>query len=149
MQVFDAGRVGRGATYATAGVLAPFIEAPTPGTFHQLTLQSFHMYPDFVAAVRTASDTEIEYRRCGTFEVAAAAPAAAAAVQGHLQIFAAAASLPRPRDLHAGPGPRAYLGPLRGRRFHCDGTVQGPRGESALFFEWFGRDSATPEFHPQ
>lgn len=71
--MFDARQAGAGATRATAGVLAPFIEAPLPGPLHDLTLESFHLYPGFVAGVSTASGTGIEYRRCGTFEAAVSA----------------------------------------------------------------------------
>ena len=70
VEVFDARQSGSGATHATAGVLAPFIEAPSPGPLQELTLESFHLYPDFVARVSAASGAAIEYRRCGTFEKA-------------------------------------------------------------------------------
>lgn len=70
VEVFDARRVGAGATYASAGVLAPFIEAPSVGMLQQLAIESLGMYDDFVAKAHRASECEIEYRRCGTFEVA-------------------------------------------------------------------------------
>lgn len=69
-KVFDARRIGGGATHATAGVLAPFIEAPSPGPLHALTLRSFAMYDDFVRDVEGDSGMPIEFRRCGTLEVA-------------------------------------------------------------------------------
>lgn len=71
--VIDAGKIGSGATQATAGVLAPFIEAPSPGPLQELTLRSFRMYDDFVRRVEDASELGVEFRRCGTFEVAASA----------------------------------------------------------------------------
>ncbi|MBA3641861.1 MAG: glycine oxidase ThiO [Acidobacteriota bacterium] len=70
VEVFDARRVGGGATQATAGVLAPFIEAPSAGTLQKLAVESLGMYDGFVAKAQSASEWEIEYRRCGTFEVA-------------------------------------------------------------------------------
>jgi len=73
VEVFDARQVGAGATHATAGVLAPFIEAPSPGPLQELAVQSLALYDGFVSTARTGADAEIEYRRCGTFEVAGAA----------------------------------------------------------------------------
>jgi glycine oxidase len=70
VHVFDARQPGAGATYATAGVLAPFIETPSPGPLRDLMLESFRLYPAFVAAVSAASGVGIEFRRCGTFELA-------------------------------------------------------------------------------
>lgn len=72
VQVFDARGVGAGATHATAGVLAPFIEAPAAGPLQQLAIESLQMYDDFVERLRAASEP-VEYRRCGTFEVASSA----------------------------------------------------------------------------
>ena len=73
LQVFDARRVGAGATHATAGVLAPFIEAPSAGPLQELALESLYMYDGFVARLRADSTQEVEYRRCGTFEIAPSA----------------------------------------------------------------------------
>ena len=47
--VLEARSAGAGATQASAGVLAPFIEAPGEGSLHALTLQSLAMYDEFVA----------------------------------------------------------------------------------------------------
>lgn len=69
VEVFDPRHVGGGATHATAGVLAPFIEAPAPGPLQQLTIESFRLYDDFVARVQETG-VAVEYRRCGTFELA-------------------------------------------------------------------------------
>ena len=70
VQVFDPRPAGGGATHATAGVLAPFIEAPSTGPLQDLTLESFRLYDDFVSSVQGDSGIAVEYRRCGTFEVA-------------------------------------------------------------------------------
>src|SRR5215213_1596977 len=77
VEVFEARHVGAGATQATAGVLAPFIEAPSAGTLQQLAVESLGMYDRFIAKAQSASEFEIEYRRCGTFEVAASLDAEA------------------------------------------------------------------------
>ena len=69
VEVFDARHVGAGATHATAGVLAPFIEAPAAGALQELSIESLGLYDSFVARAQRASGLEIEYRRCGTFEV--------------------------------------------------------------------------------
>jgi glycine oxidase len=72
VDVFDGRRAGAGATHATAGVLAPFIEAPAPGPLQELALESFRLYDDFVAEVQATAGVAVEYRRCGTFEFAEA-----------------------------------------------------------------------------
>ena len=68
--VVEARRVGHGATQASAGVLAPFIEAPAEGPLQALTVESLAMYDGFIATVSEEASAPIEYRRCGTIEVA-------------------------------------------------------------------------------
>ena len=68
--VLDGRNVGAGATQASAGVLAPYIEAPSEGPLHALAVQSLSLYDDFVTSVSRDSNLTIEYRRCGTLEVA-------------------------------------------------------------------------------
>src|SRR5690606_37155684 len=63
VEVFDPRHVGGGATHATAGVLAPFIEAPAPGPLQALTIESFKLYDDFVARVQETG-VAVEYRCC-------------------------------------------------------------------------------------
>jgi glycine oxidase len=68
---------GAGATQASAGVLAPYIEAPGDGPLHQLTVRSLGLYDSFIGELERETGTTVEYRRCGTLEVAADAAAAA------------------------------------------------------------------------
>jgi glycine oxidase len=68
--VLEAREVGAGATQASAGVLAPFIEAPGEGPLQSLTVQSLALYDEFVSSASVESETRVEYRRCGTLEVA-------------------------------------------------------------------------------
>ena len=49
--VLEARTIGAGATQASAGVLAPFIEAPADGPLHALTVESLSLYDEFVASV--------------------------------------------------------------------------------------------------
>jgi glycine oxidase len=70
VEVFDARHVGAGATHATAGVLAPFIEGPAPTPLQELLIESFRLYDEFVADVEATAGVAVEYRRCGTFELA-------------------------------------------------------------------------------
>src|SRR5205085_2301633 len=62
--------VASGATQASAGVLAPYIEAPGEGPLHALTVRSLALYDGFIAGVQADSGDTIEYRRNGTLEVA-------------------------------------------------------------------------------
>jgi glycine oxidase len=74
--VLEARTAGAGATQASAGVLAPYIEAPAEGPLQALTVRSLAMYDEFVAEVARDASTVIEYRRCGTLEVASDAASA-------------------------------------------------------------------------
>lgn len=68
--ILEARAIGQGATQASAGVLAPFIEAPGEGPLQALTIESLSMYDEFIATVAEEANTTIEYRRCGTIEIA-------------------------------------------------------------------------------
>jgi glycine oxidase len=68
--IFEARSVGGGATQASAGVLAPYIEAHDRGPLFTLAVRSLEMYDRFVSDVANESGVAIEYRRCGTLEVA-------------------------------------------------------------------------------
>jgi glycine oxidase len=77
VRIFESRTVGAGATQASAGVLAPYIEASHDGPLFDLTVRSLGMYDAFVREVSDESGLAIEYRRCGTLEVALDAAAAA------------------------------------------------------------------------
>src|SRR3954466_9067396 len=68
--VLEARTIGAGATQASAGVLAPYIEAPSDSPLHALTVESLSLYDEFVASVAREAHVAVEYRRCGTVEVA-------------------------------------------------------------------------------
>jgi glycine oxidase len=75
--ILDARDVGAGATRASAGMLVPYIEAPDDGGLLTLAVRSFALYDDFIADLRSEG-AEVEYRRCGTLQIA---PDRAAAAQ--------------------------------------------------------------------
>ncbi len=70
VQVLDMRAPGRGASQASAGILAPFIESHGSPTLLALGKRSLEMYDAFVARVADASGLGIQYSRCGTVEVA-------------------------------------------------------------------------------
>ena len=70
VRIFDARSVGAGATQASAGVLAPYIEAPRRGPLLDLAVSSLASFDKFIADVRQDAGVHVEYRRCGTLEVA-------------------------------------------------------------------------------
>lgn len=70
MRVFEARTIGAGATQASAGVLAPYIEADEGSPLLDMTVRSLDMYDQFVREVAEDSGVEIEYSRCGTLEIA-------------------------------------------------------------------------------
>jgi glycine oxidase len=75
VQLFEARVLGAGATQASAGVLAPYIEAHDRGPLLDLMVRSLHMYDAFVESVQEGSGLPVEYRRCGTIEIASDATA--------------------------------------------------------------------------
>lgn len=76
--VIDDRPVGGGATQASAGMLAPHVEAHAGGPLLELGLGSLEMYPSWVGDVREESGLEIEFgHRIGTLEVALTADRAA------------------------------------------------------------------------
>jgi glycine oxidase len=70
VQIFESRTIGAGATQASAGVLAPYIEGGASGPLLEMTVRSLDLYDDFVREVAEDSGIAIEYRRCGTLEVA-------------------------------------------------------------------------------
>ena len=69
VRVLDARSVGRGATHASAGILAPRIEGHSEALL-RLTVRSLAMYDDFVSRLRADGAGAFEYERCGTLQVA-------------------------------------------------------------------------------
>ncbi len=65
------GRIGRGASWVAAGMLAPVgeLEFGEPELL-EINLASAGMYPDFVAAVESESGMEVDYSRRGGLHVA-------------------------------------------------------------------------------
>src|SRR5687768_16867041 len=70
VRVIDTRRVGKGASQASAGVLAPYIEGHESGPLRMLGQRSLDLYDRFIAGVSAASGETIQYDRSGTIEVA-------------------------------------------------------------------------------
>src|SRR5204863_5816726 len=68
--VVDDRAPGMGATQASAGVLAPFIEARDEGPLLELTARSLTLFDDYIARLRTDCGCIIPYERTGTLDVA-------------------------------------------------------------------------------
>lgn len=76
VQVIERRLVGSGATQASAGVLAPYVEAYHRSNLLELATRSLDLYDDFISHVVEDSGISVQYRRTGTLEVAADAEAA-------------------------------------------------------------------------
>lgn len=76
--VFERRGVARGSSWASAGVLAPWIEAHERGPLLEMCARSLAMYDGFVDRIRTDGGAAFEYARPGTLEVAFTAEEAAA-----------------------------------------------------------------------
>ena len=71
VQVVDGRPVGMGATQASAGVLAPYIEADERSSvFLDLAVRSLRLYDSFISSVASDSGVNVTYHRTGTLEVA-------------------------------------------------------------------------------
>ena len=93
VQIVDDRPAGMGATQASAGVLAPYIEAREGHPLLDLTVRSLDLYDAFIAELSADGSTAPRYRRTGTLEVALDA-------DGLHRLEVAAASLPR-KGVHA------------------------------------------------
>src|SRR5438876_9935205 len=65
VEVVDARPVGMGATQASAGVLAPYIEAADDTPLLGLAVRSLQLFDDFVARASADSGVGVPYRRTG------------------------------------------------------------------------------------
>jgi glycine oxidase len=70
VEIVDDRPVAMGATQASAGVLAPYIEATEGSALLELTVRSLDLYDAFVARVSAATGVAVLYRRTGTIDVA-------------------------------------------------------------------------------
>lgn len=70
VEVIETRTPGQGATRASAGILAPYIEGHSSETLRSLGKRSLDLYDDFIARLRVDSGEEVVYQRNGTFELA-------------------------------------------------------------------------------
>ena len=70
VHVIDTRRVGQGASQASAGVLAPYIEGHESSDLRTLGRRSLDLYDRFAARVIEDSGSTVQYDRNGTLEVA-------------------------------------------------------------------------------
>jgi glycine oxidase len=71
VHVADPRTPGQGATRASAGILAPYIEGHVSSLL-ALGVRSLALYDDFVQRLSADAGIDLEYVRCGTLQVAAA-----------------------------------------------------------------------------
>ena len=69
VRVLEGRDIGGGATRASAGILAPYIEADRPGPLRTLCAESLGLWDDFVGRVVADSGRDVLYERTGTLEV--------------------------------------------------------------------------------
>src|SRR6185369_4537033 len=70
VEIVDERPVGMGATQASAGVLAPYIEAREGSPLLDLTVRSLDLFDEFIQRVTEESGLTVSYRRTGTLDVA-------------------------------------------------------------------------------
>src|ERR1700704_6357319 len=69
VEIVDERPVGMGATQASAGVLAPYIEAREGSPLLDLTVRSLGLFDGFMERVTADSGIPVSYRRTGTLDV--------------------------------------------------------------------------------
>ena len=70
VRVLEGRRTGGGASQASAGVLAPYVEGHDSKVLRALGRRSLDLYATFVARAVERSGRPVEFARCGTLEVA-------------------------------------------------------------------------------
>ena len=70
VEIADERPVGMGATQASAGILAPYIEARDGSPLLDLTVRSLGLFDDFMERVSAESGIAVPYRRTGTLDIA-------------------------------------------------------------------------------
>src|SRR5215510_8501106 len=70
VEIVDERPVGMGATQASAGVLAPYIEAHEGHPLLDLTVRSLALYEEFIEKIVADSGVSVPYRRTGSLDVA-------------------------------------------------------------------------------
>ena len=74
VRLIEARTPGDGATRASAGVLAPYIEGGPRSALRELGRESLELYDAFISRLRAESHREVSYHRNGTLEVALTRP---------------------------------------------------------------------------
>jgi glycine oxidase len=70
VEVVDERLIGMGATQASAGILAPYVESREGSPLFELTARSLNLFDEFVARASEESGITVPYRRTGTLDVA-------------------------------------------------------------------------------
>ena len=108
--VVDDRPVGGGATQASAGILAPHVEAHEGGPLLDLGVRSLELYDDWIAAVRRESGLEVEYRRIGTLETGGARDTRVVPEHGYVSAPQLTAALARSAENRGTTFHRARVG---------------------------------------
>ncbi len=80
VRVLEMRAPGQGATQATGGMLAPWIEGHQDALL-RLGIHSLALYDEYISALAAEAAQPIEYRRTGTLQVSTSAPGAAALLE--------------------------------------------------------------------
>jgi glycine oxidase len=133
VELVDMRAAGMGATQASAGILAPFLEAREEGLLLDLLVRSLELFDPLIADVSRDSGQSIPYKRSGTLEVGTDD-------NRMTELRATAAMLGRrgvPADLLDAPGvsevePHVTAGVLGGLLVPSQGFVSAPILTAAL-----------------
>ena len=68
--IVERGNIGREASFAAAGMLAPQAETDRPGTFFRFCMESNRLFPEFAAELQDETGIDIELDQTGTLYLA-------------------------------------------------------------------------------
>jgi glycine oxidase len=112
--LLDRQKPGLEASWAAAGMLSPAPDSAEADFLVPLARKSYRLYPEFISAVEKTSDSQVEFRECGTIEVFFAPEAEAerdrvvASLRGHgIAAESVSASGARVKEPMLGPAARA------------------------------------------
>jgi glycine oxidase len=128
VSLFEKGSIGKEASWAGAGMLAPGGEFDSSSPLLKLAIESRRLYPDFVRELEQVSQSEIDYQECGALELAYGSAEWEALrdrseAQAVLGIRTKALDLQQVRTFW----PRVRLDGLTGAMFYSDDAIVNPR----------------------
>jgi len=126
--IADAGRLGKQASWAGAGMLAPGGEVVRDSPWASRSVASLRMYPDFVRELTEETSVGIDYRSCGALDLAySEAELAEMSRKSADQAQLGIASVPVSSSEAEALSPGLSIDQLAGARYYLGDAIVDPR----------------------